>query len=173
MCHNHARGRLAARALGNDRRKVRWLRAEVMDMQDDQSGSESQRPGYVGPWSPPGDEAAQPAETSRAGTPSPDSPSFDAPPGQPGETAPLVMPPGAAGTPSPEVMASQVCTARRVLTARRVATVKVAGTVRRAGTATPPTTFSSHRRRHAGAGPGGYWSTSSSRRWPPGSARAS
>jgi S1-C subfamily serine protease len=73
-----------------------------MEMQDDQSGSESQRPGYVGPWSPPGDEAAQSAETSRAGAPSPDAPSPDAPspdaePGRPGETTPLIMPPGAVG----------------------------------------------------------------------------
>jgi S1-C subfamily serine protease len=61
-------------------------------MTEDQSGSESQGPGYVGPWSPPGDEAAEPADASRAETPSPDA--------TPGHTTPLVMPPGAAGPPA-------------------------------------------------------------------------
>jgi S1-C subfamily serine protease len=66
-----------------------------MDMHDDQSGSEGQGPGFVGPWSPPGDEAGEPAEASRAGAPPP-----DVTPGR-GETTPLVMPPGVAGPPLP------------------------------------------------------------------------
>src|SRR5258706_9423962 len=67
-----------------------------MDMHDDQSGSESQGPRYVGPWSTPAEAAAEPTEPSQAGTPSP-----DVAPGQPGETTPLIMPAGAAGPPGP------------------------------------------------------------------------
>jgi S1-C subfamily serine protease len=52
-------------------------------MQEDQSGNESQRPEYVGPWSPPGNQADPPAEA--AGPPTPP----EAAPGQPGDTAPL------------------------------------------------------------------------------------
>src|SRR5215470_16229656 len=70
-----------------------------MEMHDDQSGSEGQGPGSVGPWSPPGDEAAQPADASRAGAPSP-----DVTPGR-GETTPLIMPPGVAGPPLPGAQA--------------------------------------------------------------------
>src|SRR5260221_13146030 len=67
-----------------------------MDMHDDQSGSESQGPRYVDPWSTPAEAAAEPAEASQAGTPSP-----DVAPGQPDETTPLIMPPGVAGPPRP------------------------------------------------------------------------
>src|SRR5262249_61939313 len=59
-------------------------------MQEDQSGSEGQRPEYVGPWSPSGREADTSAETGAERSRSP-----DAEPGQPGETAPLILPPGA------------------------------------------------------------------------------
>ena len=68
-------------------------------MHDEQSGSEAQGPGFVGPWAPPGDEAAQPADASRAGAPSP-----DVAPGR-GETTPLIMPPGVAGPPLPGAQA--------------------------------------------------------------------
>jgi S1-C subfamily serine protease len=64
-------------------------------MTEDQSGSENQGSGFVGPWSPPGDEAAEPADASRAGMPSP-----DATPRVPGHTTPLIMPPGAVGPPA-------------------------------------------------------------------------
>src|SRR6266566_3276689 len=66
-------------------------------MQEDQSGSESQRPEYVGPWSPSGREADTSAEAGGASSPSP-----DAEPGQPGETAPLIIPPGASPAGQPE-----------------------------------------------------------------------
>jgi S1-C subfamily serine protease len=52
-------------------------------MQEDQSGSESQQPEYVGPWSPPVNEPGP-----GAGTPAGDQPA-DAEPGRPGDTAPL------------------------------------------------------------------------------------
>ncbi len=66
-------------------------------MQEDQSDSESQQPEYVGPWSPPENEADPPANAGAA-----DSPSPDTEPGQPGDTAPLIgsphdAPPGQPG----------------------------------------------------------------------------
>ena len=42
-------------------------------MQEDQSGSEGQRPEYVGPWSPSGREADTSAETGGERSPSPDA----------------------------------------------------------------------------------------------------
>ena len=55
-------------------------------MREDQSGSENQQPGYVGPWSPPpADDAVSPPEAGDAG-----SRPADAGPGQPNDTAPLI-----------------------------------------------------------------------------------
>ncbi len=50
-------------------------------MQEDQTGSESQQPEYVGPWSPSANEPGPPAGAS--------DPPAGAEPGRPGDTAPL------------------------------------------------------------------------------------
>src|ERR1700691_3883538 len=65
---------------GDGKRNVRWLRGRSDGvMQEDQSGSETQQPEYVGPWAPLANEPDPPG-----GSPSP-----EAGPGQPGDTAPL------------------------------------------------------------------------------------
>src|SRR5580658_5833018 len=71
------------RSSGDGRCNVRWLRGRSDGvMQEDQSGSESQQPEYVGPWSPLANEPDPPGEAG--GSPSPETG-----PGQPGDTAPL------------------------------------------------------------------------------------
>jgi S1-C subfamily serine protease len=62
-------------------------------MHEEQSGSDSQQPEYVGPWSPPSGEAGPPMMGGPASSPP------AAEPGQPGDTAPLSGSRGAPGQP--------------------------------------------------------------------------